>query len=39
MDGKLALCEKILLDHGVDIFTCCDDGDSRWKLQQTFTKM
>jgi hypothetical protein len=27
MDGKFALCEKILLDHGVDIFTCCNNGD------------
>ncbi len=27
MDGKFALCEKILLDHGVDIFTCCNNSD------------
>ncbi len=27
MDGKFALCEKILLDHGVYLFACCDDGD------------
>lgn len=27
MDGKFTLCEKILLDHGIDIFTCYDIGD------------
>jgi hypothetical protein len=27
MDGKFALCEKISLYYGIDIFTCCDNGD------------
>jgi hypothetical protein len=27
MDGKFALCEKILLYYAIDIFTCCDNGD------------